>query len=88
METFGSGNGPSAPDLLQELRAASARGLLIVNCTHCLQGTVTSDYAAGAVGQRGQGLGRKGLAEGPTVGKLPIHPLLTGHGGNRPRLRV
>ncbi|XP_040830927.1 60 kDa lysophospholipase [Ochotona curzoniae] len=48
METFGSGNGPSAPDLLQELRAASARGLLIVNCTHCLQGTVTSDYAAGA----------------------------------------
>ncbi|XP_054571400.1 60 kDa lysophospholipase [Eptesicus fuscus] len=47
METFGSGNGPTKPDLLRELRAAAARGLLILNCTHCLQGTVTSDYAAG-----------------------------------------
>ncbi|KAB0398866.1 hypothetical protein E2I00_006061, partial [Balaenoptera physalus] len=35
------------PDLLQELRAAAERGLLIVNCTHCLQGAVTSDYGAG-----------------------------------------
>ncbi|XP_068403255.1 60 kDa lysophospholipase isoform X2 [Eschrichtius robustus] len=47
METFGSGNGPTKPDLLQELRAAAERGLLIVNCTHCLQGAVTSDYGAG-----------------------------------------
>ncbi|XP_016070379.1 PREDICTED: 60 kDa lysophospholipase [Miniopterus natalensis] len=47
METFGSGNGPTKPDLLRELQAAAARGLLILNCTHCLQGTVTSDYAAG-----------------------------------------
>ncbi|XP_052042634.1 60 kDa lysophospholipase [Apodemus sylvaticus] len=47
METFGSGNGPTKPDLLQELRAASEQGLIIVNCTHCLQGTVTSDYASG-----------------------------------------
>ncbi|XP_007942814.1 60 kDa lysophospholipase [Orycteropus afer afer] len=47
LETFGSGNGPTKPELLQELRAAASRGLLIVNCTHCLQGPVTSDYAAG-----------------------------------------
>ncbi|XP_057586846.1 60 kDa lysophospholipase isoform X5 [Hippopotamus amphibius kiboko] len=47
METFGSGNGPTKPDLLQELRAAAGRGLVIVNCTHCLQGAVTSDYGAG-----------------------------------------
>lgn len=47
METFGSGNGPTKPDLLQELRAAAERGLIIVNCTHCLQGAVTSDYASG-----------------------------------------
>ncbi|KAB0369468.1 hypothetical protein FD755_019473, partial [Muntiacus reevesi] len=47
METFGSGNGPAKPDLLQELRAAARRGLVIVNCTHCLQGAVTSDYGAG-----------------------------------------
>ncbi|EPY78552.1 lysophospholipase [Camelus ferus] len=38
LETFGSGNGPTKPDLLQELRAAAERGLVIVNCTHCLQG--------------------------------------------------
>lgn len=50
METFGSGNGPTKPDLLQELQAAAERGLVIVNCTHCLQGTVTSDYASGMVG--------------------------------------
>ncbi|XP_026922539.1 60 kDa lysophospholipase isoform X4 [Acinonyx jubatus] len=47
METFGCGNGPTKPDLLWEFRAATERGLLIVNCTHCLQGTVTSGYAAG-----------------------------------------
>ncbi|XP_053784972.1 60 kDa lysophospholipase isoform X2 [Desmodus rotundus] len=47
LETFGSGNGPTKPDLLWELRAAAERGLIILNCTHCLQGTVTSDYAAG-----------------------------------------
>lgn len=63
METFGSGNGPTKPDLLQELRAAAERGLIILNCTHCLQGTVTSDYAAGMVGVGCQGLGREGLAE-------------------------
>ncbi|XP_012872185.1 PREDICTED: 60 kDa lysophospholipase [Dipodomys ordii] len=47
METFGAGNGPTKEDLLQELRAAGERGLLIVNCTQCLKGTVTSDYASG-----------------------------------------
>ncbi|XP_047594620.1 60 kDa lysophospholipase isoform X2 [Lutra lutra] len=47
METFGSGNGPTKPDLLRELRAAAERGLIILNCSHCLQGAVTSDYAAG-----------------------------------------
>ena len=40
METFGSGNGPTKPDLLQELRAAAERGLVIINCTHCLQGAM------------------------------------------------
>ncbi|XP_032201346.1 60 kDa lysophospholipase isoform X2 [Mustela erminea] len=47
METFGSGNGPTKPDLLRELQAAAERGLIILNCSHCLQGAVTSDYAAG-----------------------------------------
>nr|KAF6499077.1 asparaginase [Molossus molossus] len=46
METFGSGNGPTKADLLRELQEAAERGLLILNCTHCLRGTVTSDYAS------------------------------------------
>uniref|UniRef100_A0A7N4PUN9 asparaginase n=1 Tax=Sarcophilus harrisii TaxID=9305 RepID=A0A7N4PUN9_SARHA len=47
METFGTGNGPTNPDLLWELKKATERGIVIVNCTHCLQGSVTSNYAAG-----------------------------------------
>ncbi|XP_054988717.1 60 kDa lysophospholipase [Sorex araneus] len=47
METFGAGNGPTKADLVQELRAAAERGLVLLNCTHCLQGSVTADYAAG-----------------------------------------
>lgn len=57
LETFGSGNGPTKAGLLQELRAAAERGLVIVNCTHCLQGAVTSTYGAGMVGWGRQGLG-------------------------------
>uniref|UniRef100_A0A8C3YFW7 asparaginase n=1 Tax=Catagonus wagneri TaxID=51154 RepID=A0A8C3YFW7_9CETA len=47
METFGSGNGPTKPDLLHELRAATERGLVIVNCSQCLYGTVTPSYDTG-----------------------------------------
>uniref|UniRef100_F6VF13 asparaginase n=1 Tax=Monodelphis domestica TaxID=13616 RepID=F6VF13_MONDO len=47
METFGTGNGPTNSDLLSALKEATERGMVIVNCTQCLQGSVTSDYAAG-----------------------------------------
>lgn len=68
METFGSGNGPTKPDLLQELRAAAERGLVIINCTHCLQGAVTSDYGAGVVGVVG---GVPGAGAGASPGRQP-----------------
>lgn len=67
METFGSGNGPTKPDLLWELRAATERGLIILNCTHCLQGTVTSDYATGMVG----------VGDGGCRGRAPHTPFPT-----------
>lgn len=67
METFGSGNGPTKPDLLWELRAATERGLIILNCTHCLQGTVTSDYATGMVG----------VGDGGCRGRAPHPPFPT-----------
>ncbi|XP_051502584.1 60 kDa lysophospholipase-like isoform X3 [Myxocyprinus asiaticus] len=47
-ETYGSGNAPdNRTDLLEEFRKASERGLIMVNCTQCLRGTVTTSYATG-----------------------------------------
>ena len=51
LETYGAGNGPdSREDLLEEIRTASKRGVIIINCTQCLYGHVVEDYATGRVG--------------------------------------
>ncbi|KAI4889196.1 hypothetical protein NFI96_012972 [Prochilodus magdalenae] len=48
LETYGSGNAPdNRPDLLEELRKATEREVIMVNCTQCLRGTVTISYATG-----------------------------------------
>ncbi|MBM4357205.1 MAG: asparaginase [Deltaproteobacteria bacterium] len=48
LETYGSGNAPDRRrDLLDALAEATARGVVIVNCTQCHKGTVSSTYAAG-----------------------------------------
>jgi len=48
LETFGSGNAPNnRPDLLACLAEATKRGIIIVNCTQCERGTVSTDYATG-----------------------------------------
>ncbi|XP_076833776.1 60 kDa lysophospholipase isoform X3 [Brachyhypopomus gauderio] len=48
LETYGSGNAPdNRADLLQEIRGATERGLIMVNCTQCLRGSVTTSYATG-----------------------------------------
>uniref|UniRef100_A0AAY4A8C6 asparaginase n=1 Tax=Denticeps clupeoides TaxID=299321 RepID=A0AAY4A8C6_9TELE len=48
LETYGSGNAPNnRPDLLAEFRKATERGVVIVNCTQCLRGSVTTSYATG-----------------------------------------
>ena len=50
LETYGSGNGPdSREELLEEIRAAAKRGVIIVNCTQCLYGHVVDSYATGRV---------------------------------------
>uniref|UniRef100_A0A3B3CT71 asparaginase n=1 Tax=Oryzias melastigma TaxID=30732 RepID=A0A3B3CT71_ORYME len=50
LETYGSGNAPdNRPDLLAELKAATDSGVIIVNCTQCLRGTVSASYATGKV---------------------------------------
>ena len=40
MRTFGSGNAPHSPLLLNALREATRRGLVIVNVSQCIQGCV------------------------------------------------
>lgn len=47
IESFGAGNAPSRPDLLEAFRQASDRGVVIVNITQCLQGQVSAIYAVG-----------------------------------------
>lgn len=50
LQTFGSGNIPSnRKDLLDELKKANERGVIIVNCTQCTSGCVSEMYEAGAV---------------------------------------
>ncbi|XP_030381287.1 L-asparaginase [Scaptodrosophila lebanonensis] len=50
LQSFGSGNVPSnRHDLIEELRAAAARGVLIVNCTQCPTGSVAEIYDTGKV---------------------------------------
>ena len=51
LETYGSGNGPdNRADLLAELKEATDRGVIIINTTQCLRGTVSTSYATGKVG--------------------------------------
>lgn len=49
LEVYGAGNGPSSnADFLEVLREADARGVVIVACTQCLEGSVGLDaYATG-----------------------------------------
>ena len=48
LHTYGVGNAPDRPELLATLRRASERGVVLVNCTQCLEGAVRMDtYATG-----------------------------------------
>jgi len=50
LETYGSGNAPdNRADLLAELKKATDAGVIIMNCTQCLKGTVSPSYATGKV---------------------------------------
>lgn len=50
LETYGSGNAPDKrEDLLEELRKAAQRQVVILNCTQCLRGSVKTVYATGQV---------------------------------------
>jgi len=60
LETYGIGNGPDQNlDFLAALEEATARGVVIVDCTQCLEGTVDlGEYATGTA------LARAGVISG------------------------
>lgn len=60
LETFGAGNAPSGPDntLIKIFSDAVQRGVVIVNVTQCLSGSVSPLYAPAMV------LGRAGIVPG------------------------
>lgn len=55
LQSFGVGNAPETAEFLSAIREAIASGLIILNCTQCLQGTVNMNgYATGnALAQAG-----------------------------------
>jgi 60kDa lysophospholipase len=70
LETFGAGNAPSGPDntLIKVFSEAVQRGIVIVNVTQCLTGSVSPLYAPAMV------LGRAGIVPG---GDLTTEATLT-----------
>lgn len=49
LQTYGAGNGPTARgDLLDEIRRATLRGIFILNCSQCSQGSIQAAYATGS----------------------------------------
>lgn len=50
LQTYGCGNAPNnRDDLITEIKKATGRGVLIINCTQCLHGPVVDQYATGKV---------------------------------------
>ena len=48
LETYGSGNAPSnRPDILNLIKDACERGVIVVNISQCSQGTVSNSYETG-----------------------------------------
>jgi lysophospholipase len=48
LETFGAGNCTHRAEVVDALREASERGVVIVNVTQCAHGRVVDSYAAGS----------------------------------------
>lgn len=60
LEAYGAGNGPVRnPDFLAALEEATGRGVVIVDCTQCLEGAVHLDAYA-----TGRGLAQAGVVSG------------------------
>lgn len=50
LQTFGAGNMPfNRKDIIAELKEATEKGIIIVNCTQCMTGTVSGLYQTGQI---------------------------------------
>ena len=51
LQTYGAGNVPDTGrySYVEELKAACDRGVIVVNCTQCSKGKVSTNYAGGIV---------------------------------------
>lgn len=50
LQTYGTGNAPNnRDDLITEIKKATKRGVIVINCTQCLHGPVVDQYATGKV---------------------------------------
>ncbi|MGH1372726.1 MAG: asparaginase [Cellvibrionaceae bacterium] len=48
IQSFGVGNAPKSPEFIEAIREADAKGVIVLNCTQCLKGTVDMQgYATG-----------------------------------------
>lgn len=56
LTTFGSGNGPTAPDLLRCLQEARARGVHLLNVTQCIGGRVEQGRYSTSMALRDMGV--------------------------------
>jgi L-asparaginase len=72
LETYGVGNIPDRdPGLLAALEGATARGVVIVNCTQCLAGSVDmGGYATGSALQRAGVIGGRDMTAEAALAKL------------------
>ena len=49
LQTFGAGNVPADEPVLRALKEVCDRGVVVVNCTQCMRGNVTTNYPAARV---------------------------------------
>lgn len=50
LQTYGAGNMPTRrKDIIKEIKQATDRGCLVVNCSQCIRGQVDANYATGKV---------------------------------------
>lgn len=47
LETFGSGNAPRRPDLIEAIKEACGRGVIVVAISQCIKGSVSDAYETG-----------------------------------------